>query len=92
LYLESHTGKLHKFHTVEGLKAVIEGVSNLHAMIIFTSADLSKVTDITAKYKVEKQAKVGSVSPIEVTLKAGPTGMDSSQIEMFQALKIQTKV
>lgn len=61
-------------------------------MIVFTSNDVSKVTQITKKYQVEKQAKVGSISPIEVILKAGPTGMDSSQIEMFQALKIQTKV
>ena len=50
------------------------------------------ITEITSKFLVEKQAKVGSISPIEVTLPAGPTGMDSSQIEYFQALKIPTKV
>jgi len=61
-------------------------------MIIFTNQDLGKITDITSKFLVEKQAKVGAVSPIEVTLQAGSTGMDSSQIEYFQALKIPTKV
>jgi large subunit ribosomal protein LP0 len=61
-------------------------------MIIFTNQDIGTITKITSKYKIEKQAKSGAISPIEVTLKAGPTGMDSSMIELFQALKIQTKV
>jgi large subunit ribosomal protein LP0 len=60
--------------------------------LIFTNEELSKITEITSKFLVEKQAKVGAISPIEVTLPAGPTGMDSSQIEYFQALKIPTKV
>lgn len=64
----------------------------MQILIIFTNEDVSKITEITAKFIVEKQAKVGAISPIEVTLQAGPTGMDSSQIEYFQALKIPTKV
>jgi hypothetical protein len=94
MYLEERakTNKLPKWHNVDGLKKVIEGICHVHAMIVFTTSDVSKVTEITKKYQVEKQAKVGSISPIEVVLKAGATGMDSSQIEMFQALKIQTKV
>lgn len=61
-------------------------------MIIFTNEELSKITEVTGKFLVEKQAKVGAISPIEVILPAGSTGMDSSQIEYFQALKIPTKV
>jgi large subunit ribosomal protein LP0 len=64
----------------------------MQVLMIFTNCELSKVTDITKKFIVEKQAKAGAISPINVTLPAGPTGMDSSQIEYFQALKIQTKV
>jgi large subunit ribosomal protein LP0 len=64
----------------------------MQVLLIFTNEELSKITEITSKFLVEKQAKVGSISPIEVTLPAGPTGMDSSQIEYFQALKIPTKV
>jgi len=60
--------------------------------LVFTNQDTSKVTDITSKFLVEKQAKTGAISPIEVTLPAGPTGMDASQIDYFQALKIPTKV
>jgi large subunit ribosomal protein LP0 len=60
--------------------------------LIFTNDEISKITDITSKFIVEKQAKVGAISPIEVIIQAGATGMDSSQIEYFQALKIPTKV
>jgi len=64
----------------------------MQVMLIFTNSDIGAITKITDKFKVEKQAKAGAVSPIEVILKAGSTGLDSSQIELFQALKIQTKV
>jgi large subunit ribosomal protein LP0 len=64
----------------------------LQILIIFTNEELNKITEITSKFIVEKQAKVGAISPIEVILPAGSTGMDSSQIEYFQALKIPTKV
>ena len=64
----------------------------MQVLLIFTNEELSKITEITSKFLVEKQAKVGAISPIEVILPAGPTGMDSSQIEYFQALKIPTKV
>lgn len=92
LYLENKKDKLPKFHNSDGIKALIDGVCNVQAFVVFTNSDLSKVIEITNNYKVSKDAKVGNISPIEVVLKAGPTGMDSSQIELFQALKIQTKV
>ncbi len=79
-------------HTKEGLENIKATIHDMQTLIIFTNEEVSKVTDITSKFFVEKQAKVGSISPIEVTLPAGPTGMDSSQIEYFQALKITTKV
>lgn len=61
-------------------------------MIIFSNQDLAEITKITGQYIIEKQAKPGQISPIEVIIPAGPTGMDASQIEYFQALKIPTKV
>jgi large subunit ribosomal protein LP0 len=74
------------------LKQLSDVINNIQVLIIFTNEELSKITEITTKFVVEKQAKVGAISPIEVILQAGPTGMDSSQIEYFQALKIPTKV
>lgn len=92
-YADGKNGiKVASQHTQEGLKAVVEVIHSMQTMLIFTNEELSKITEITGKFIVEKQAKVGAISPIEVTLNAGPTGMDSSQIEYFQALKIPTKV
>ena len=64
----------------------------IHLLLIFTNKDLADISAITNKYVIEKQAKPGQLSPVEVIIPAGPTGMDSSQIDYFQALKIPTKV
>jgi large subunit ribosomal protein LP0 len=85
-------GDFPSFHTIEGLTALNDKICNLQCLLIFTNEEVGKVTDITSKFIVEKQARIGSISPIEVIIPAGPTGMDSSQIEYFQALKIPTKV
>lgn len=74
------------------MKQLSDAINNIQALLIFTNEEIGKITEITSKFIVEKQAKVGAISPIEVTIPAGPTGMDSSQIEYFQALKIPTKV
>lgn len=65
---------------------------NRQLCLIFTNKDLGEITKITDQFKLEKQAKVGSSSPIEVIIPAGPTGMDASQVEFFQQVRIQTKV
>jgi len=90
-YLETKK-KLPGFHTKEGLEQVIKDIPGKQISLIFTNADVSKITEITSKFIIEKQAKSGAISPIEVTLQPGPTGMDASQIEYFQILKIPTKV
>jgi len=89
-YMKSKNFATH--HTQEGLKGVVDVINNMQTLLVFTNEELAKITEITSKFMVEKQAKTGAISPIEVTLNAGPTGMDSSQIEYFQALKIPTKV
>jgi large subunit ribosomal protein LP0 len=42
--------------------------------------------------KREAPAKVGSVAPDEVWIRAGPTGLDPKQTSFFQQLNIQTKI
>jgi len=91
-YADAKKKNLPSHLTPDGLKGIADVINNLQILIIFTNEDVSKITDITSKFIIEKQAKAGAISPIEVTLPAGPTGMDSSQIEYFQALKINTKV
>lgn len=91
MYIEEKK-KLPSFHNKEGLQKLSDSITKMQICVIFTNSDLSKVQEITNKFIVEKQAKPGAISPVNVTIPAGPTGMDSSQIEFFQALKIQTKV
>jgi len=89
-YIEA--GNVPSFHNADRLRELSEQIHHIQSLIIFTNEDLGRVTEITSKFIVEKQARTGAISPIEVTIPAGPTGMDSSQIEYFQALKIPTKV
>jgi len=74
------------------LKELSESMPGLHLLLIFTDKDLGDINTIINKYVIEKQAKPGQFSPVEIIIPAGPTGMDSSQIDYFQALKIPTKV
>jgi len=85
-------GNLPSFHNGDRLREISEQIHHIQSLVIFTNEDLGRVTEVTSKFVVEKQARTGAISPIEVTIPAGPTGMDSSQIEYFQALKIPTKV
>ena len=85
-------GNIPSFHNKETLLQLSDKIANLQSLLIFTNEDLGRITEITSKFIIEKQARVGAISPIEVIIPAGPTGMDSSQIEYFQALKIPTKV
>ena len=74
------------------LDEFVEAMPGLHLLLIFTNKDIAEISALTGKYVIEKQAKPGQISPVEIIIPAGPTGMDSSQIDYFQALKIPTKV
>ena len=78
---EAAKGDLPKHLPIKELEEFIEAMPGIHLLLIFTK-----------KYVIEKQAKPGQISPVEIIIPAGPTGMDSSQIDYFQALKIPTKV
>jgi len=91
-YIEKNKKNLPKYHTEEGLKNLSDTIHHLQTMIIFTNEELHKITEITKKFVVEKSAKVGSLSPVQVIIPAGPTGLDASQIEYFGAMRIATKV
>ena len=84
--------KLPSHQTKENLLKFAESLHFHQVCIIFTNKDLQEITKITDTYKLEKQSKNGAISPIEVVLPAGPTGMDASQVELFANLRIPTKV
>jgi large subunit ribosomal protein LP0 len=60
--------------------------------LIFCNDHLSEIKSLLKGFKCNKGAKIGAVSPIEVNIEPGPTGLDPKQTAFFQALNIQTKI
>jgi len=60
----------------------------LNTNIIFTNGDLSKVKEILDTESRPSAAKAGMIAPAEVTIPAGPTGLDPKQTSFFQTLQI----
>jgi len=59
---------------------------------VFTKGDLNAVKDKILELKVEAPAKVGTIAPNDVTVFAGPTGLDPTQTTFLQALNIASKI
>jgi len=59
---------------------------------LFTDQDLNVVRQAVLAIKVPAVARSGSISPIDVILPAGPTGLDPGQTSFMQALNIATKI
>jgi large subunit ribosomal protein LP0 len=59
---------------------------------IFTDSDLVEVRKIINDNRVGAPAKAGAIAPCDVTVPAGPTGMEPSQTSFLQALNIASKI
>jgi len=73
------------------LSALIEIVRG-NIGFIFCKVDPDEIRAIVTANKVPAAAKAGVVAPIDVSVPAGPTGLDPSQTTFFQALNIATKI
>jgi large subunit ribosomal protein LP0 len=60
--------------------------------LIFTNGDLADVKKVLDDEAREAPAKIGGIAPCDVSIKAGPTGLDPKQTSFFQTLNIQTKI
>eukprot|EP01088_Endostelium_zonatum_P009665 TRINITY_DN22950_c0_g1_i1.p1 TRINITY_DN22950_c0_g1~~TRINITY_DN22950_c0_g1_i1.p1 ORF type:complete len:347 (+),score=111.68 TRINITY_DN22950_c0_g1_i1:53-1093(+) len=60
--------------------------------MVFVKDDLQQVKTLLVNNTVGAYAKIGSISPTNVTVPKGDTGMDPSKTSFFQALAIQTKI
>ena len=60
--------------------------------IVFVKGELMEVRDIIDEFKVGAPAKMGVLAQVDVTIPAGPSGLDPSQTSFFQALNIPTKI
>mmetsp|Transcript_7936 Transcript_7936/g.21028 ORF Transcript_7936/g.21028 Transcript_7936/m.21028 type:complete len:314 (+) Transcript_7936:165-1106(+) len=60
--------------------------------LVFTKADLKEMRDVMHANKVPAAAKAGTIAQCDVTIPAGPTGMEPTLTSFFQVLNIQTKI
>jgi len=60
--------------------------------IIFSNGDLSDIKKVIDSEQREAPAKVGSIAPDDVWIRAGATGLDPKQTSFFQQLNIPTKI
>jgi len=59
---------------------------------IFTNGDLAAVKNITKAYRVNAPARVGAISPVDVTIPCFNTGCPPDDTKFFQAIGLQTKI
>ena len=59
---------------------------------VFCISEPDEVRKIILANKVPAAAKAGVLSPVDVTIPAGGTGLDPAQTNFFQALNIATKI
>merc|ERR1719203_2696722 len=71
------------------LRASIKG--NI-GFIFAQNCTLDDIRDLLKTHRKESAAKAGAISPVDLNLPSGPTGMDPSQTAFFQALNIGTKI
>jgi large subunit ribosomal protein LP0 len=60
--------------------------------IIFCKGHLKQVLEVLDRERVAAPAKTGSISPVDVVIPAGNTGLEPTQTGFLQALNIQTKI
>lgn len=62
---------------------IIRNALVLNTGLIFTNGDLTEIKKVLDSQVREAPAKIGAVAPADVTVPAGPTGMDPKQTQFF---------
>lgn len=73
---------------IEKILLQLKGNTNL----IFSNGDLGEVKAVLDSEVRPSPAKPGMIAPMDVTIPAGPTGLDPKQTSFFGNLQIQTKI
>jgi large subunit ribosomal protein LP0 len=60
--------------------------------LVFTNEDTLKIQEVLSTFRKQAPARIGAISPVEVTIPAGNTGLEPGMTSFFQALNIQTKI
>jgi len=77
-----------EYKKFEPLLGVLEG----NVGLLFTDSDLSELRDVIKEQKVAAPAKAGALSPCDVVIPAGDTGLEPTQTAFLQALNIATRI
>jgi len=73
-------------------KLVQDGLLKKNVGLVMTNADLSDILKVIDEWRIQAPARQGAVSPVDVTIPAGNTGLEPTKTSFFQALNIQTKI
>jgi large subunit ribosomal protein LP0 len=82
----------HEKHPEAGLENLRANIYGNIGFIFATNCTLDHIRGVLKKFRLPAAAKTGQVSMVDLSLPAGPTGMDPSQTNFFQALNIGTKI
>jgi len=84
----------HERHPEAGMDKLRSSINGNMGFIFATnpSTTLDDIREILKKHVRSAAAKAGQLSPVDLNLPSGPTGMDPSQTSFFQALNIGTKI
>jgi len=74
---------------MDNIRPLIKG--NL-GFIFATNCTLDDIKSVMQEFRLPASAKVNQTSICDMSIPAGPTGMDPSQTALFQALNIGTKI
>merc|ERR1719420_863284 len=75
-----------------GLDKLRAGINGNMGFIFATNCQLDDIRGVLQRYRLPAAAKAGQIAQCDLSLPAGPTGMDPSQTAFFQALNIGTKI
>jgi len=73
-------------------KLVQEKLISLNVGLLFTNHDLKDIKATLDKERIQAPARQGAVSPVDVIIPAGNTGLEPTKTSFFQALNINTKI
>merc|ERR1719168_538289 len=82
----------HAKHPEAGMDKLRAATNGNVGYIFATNCILDDVREVLSKHRKSAAAKSGQVSMVDMSLPAGPSGMDPSQTSFFQALNIGTKI
>jgi large subunit ribosomal protein LP0 len=81
----------HKNWTQDSKLAILDPLMKLNIGLIFSEEPYMDLRTKIEAEKIKMPARTGVISPCDVTIPAGPTGIEVGKIDLFHKLNIQCK-